>query len=644
MTARSTFVARVAAAPAAPTEGAQVRLRPLPLGEVRINGGLWFSRSEVNREVTVPTGREQLRTAKNLPNLQIAAGEAEGEAAGPIFADSDVYKWLEAAAWEYGRSGGEELLREILEVADLLRRAQDDDGYLNSVVQLRSGERYANLPWSHEHYCAGHLIQAAVASSRTTGRQELLDVAVRVADHLVATFGPGKIEDVDGHPVVEMALVELYRETGRREYLDLASWFVEARGTGIIKGQGFAPTYFSDRVKVRNADTVEGHAVRAVYLAAGAADVAAETGDSELLQALAGQYDSMERTKQYITGGLGSRWEGESFGDHFELPADRAYAETCAAIGGIQWAWRMLLATGEARYADQIELMLFNGFLAGVSLSGEEFFYVNPLQLRTDAHPEGDPSPAHGRRGWFDCACCPPNVMRTLSSLEGYIATASEGESPELQVHQYAQGHIHGAGFEVEVSTDYPWSGSVVFAVRRAPAGEASLRLRIPGWAAGATVDGQEVEAGSYAVLTREWSAGDSVRLELPLRPRFVAADDRVDAVRGCVALQRGPLVYALEAQDQPQGVVIDDLSVDPVAPVTEEHRPDLLGGITVIHLKGEAGSPPSDSARSPYSEREPDVYGAPATGGRPVGLTAIPYFVWANRGPQPMRVWTPVC
>lgn len=463
--------ANIGAGPAAPTGQAAVKLRPLAPGAVRITGGLWYARSEVNRTVTVPAGEKQLESAQNLRNLRIAAGEEQGEPHGPIFADSDVHKWLEAAAWEYGRSGSQELMDSMLRLTGTLARAQAEDGYLNSVVQERQGERYQDLPWSHEHYCAGHLIQAAVAFSRTTGRGELLDVAVKFADHLVQTFGPGKIEDIDGHPVIEMALVELYRETGRREYLELASWFVEARGTGIIQRHDHAPTYFSDRVKVREATTVEGHAVRAVYLAAGAADVAVETGDAELLEALKIQYASMERTKQYLTGGLGARWEGESFGDHFELPNDRAYAETCAAIGGIQWAWRMLMATGEARYADQIELMLFNGFLAGVSLSGDEFFYVNPLQLRTDAHPEGDRSPAHGRLGWFDCACCPPNVMRTLSSLEGYIATFSEDGGPGVQIHQYASGVVSGGGFELEVSTDYPWSGSVAITVRSAPEG-----------------------------------------------------------------------------------------------------------------------------------------------------------------------------
>ena len=599
------------AGPAAPTERAAVRFRPLPPGKVRITGGLWHERAETNRRVTLPAGERQLEAAQNLKNLRLAAGEGQGAPHGPIFADSDVHKWLEAAAWEYGRSGGEDLQESMLRLTEMLARAQAEDGYLNSVVQLREGQRYRDLPWSHEHYCAGHLIQAAVAHHRTTGRTELLEVAVRFADHLVATFGPGRTEDVDGHPVIETALVELYRQTGRRQYLDLASWFVEARGRGIIEGHGHAPTYFSDRVPVREADTVEGHAVRAVYLATGAADVAVETGDAELLEALKVQYSSMMRSKQYLTGGLGARWEGEAFGDHYELPADRAYAETCAAIGGVQWAWRMLLATGDPVYADQIELMLFNGFLAGVSLSGDEFFYVNPLQLRTGAHPEENRSPAHGRRGWFDCACCPPNVMRTFSSLEGYLATTDDAG---LQVHQYAPGSLRGAGLVLTVGTEYPWRGRVAFTVQEVePGAEPEISLRIPAWAEGATLDGDPVQAGSYAALRREWAPGDEFVLELPLSPHWVRQDPRVDAVRGCAAVMRGPLVYAFEDEDQPEGVVVDLMAADPGAQISEQWREDLFGGTLTLRLE----------------DREQ--------------LTAIPYHLWANRGPQPMRVWVPL-
>jgi DUF1680 family protein len=623
--------------PASPTAGAQTRLHPLPLGQVRITSGLWHERGEANRLASIPRGLDRLHEAGNLRNLDIAAGLAQGEAEGRIFADSDVYKWLEAAAWEYARTGDEQLLADQLSVTEVVARAQAEDGYIDSVVQIRENkERYRDLPHSHEHYVAGHLIQSAVAQVRATGRRDLLEVAIRLADHLAATFGPQARDDVDGHPVVEMALVELYRETGTREYLDLAEYFVSARGRGLMASYGREPTYFSDRVPVREATTVEGHAVRAVYLAAGAADVAAETGDAELLAALATQYDSMERGKQYLTGGLGSRWEGESFGDPFELPTDRGYAETCAAIGGVQWAWRMLLATGEARYADQIERMLFNGFLAGVSLSGTEYFYVNPLQLRGDAHPEHERSAANGRRGWFDCACCPPNIMRMLSSLGAHVATTTDAG---VQIHQYANGSIAAGDLQLDVETAYPWDGRVRVTVRQAPTTPVEIAFRVPAWATGATLDGAAVTAGDYARVSRTYRDGDELVLDLPMAPRLTRADERVDAVRGCVAIERGPLVYALEQCDQTDGAPVDDLRILPGASFEVEHRPDLLSGVSVVRTTGRVASLPP-AARSPYST-------TPATAGeeqsaREVTLVAVPYYAWANRGPQPMRVWIP--
>jgi len=638
----TTTTTRAARGPAEPTAAAISGLRPLPPGSATLEGGLWGHRLRVNREASVPEGLGHLREYGNLRNLEIAAGLAEGEATGPIFADSDVHKWLEAAAWEYGREPDEALLDDILEVTRAVAGAQAPDGYLDSVPQLRGVPRYFDLPWSHEHYCAGHLMQAAVAQVRATGRRDLLDVAVRLADHLVETFGDGegRLREVDGHPVIETALVELYRETGTAAYLDLARWFVEARGTGIIAAHGKQPTYFSDRVRVREATTVEGHAVRAVYLGAGATDVAVETGDRELLAALEAQYAAMVDGKQYLTGGLGSRWDGESFGDPHELPSDRAYAETCAAIGAVQWAWRLLLATGDARYADQIERMLLNGFLSGLSLDGTEYFYVNPLQVRTGAHAEEERNPAAGRRPWFGCACCPPNIMRTLSSLEGYLATVT-GDT--VQLHQYAPGTITaelpGGVLRLRVVTEYPYAGRVTLHVEEAAAG-AGLALRVPAWADGATLDGVPVAAGGYATVDRPLAAGDTVVLDLPVTPRLTAADPRVDDARGCVAIERGPLVYALEQVDQEPGAVVDDVRIDPAAPLGEEERPDLLGGTVVVTATGTVQRRPDAPAGSgPY---RPAGTPAPAVGD-PVTLRAIPYHLWANRGPQAMRVWIPV-
>jgi hypothetical protein len=603
--------------PAATTKG---RRRPLGLGQATITGGFWSPRQARNGAEAIPSGQDQLEKAGNLQNLRLAAGIGEGEAIGPVFADSDVYKWLEAAAWEYGRDPDDELLTRIRDLTAIVAAAQREDGYLDSVVQLRYGDegRYQQLVWSHEHYCAGHLIQAAVAQVRCTGDRALLDVATKLADHLVATFGDGKTVDIDGHPVIEMALVELYRETGTAAYFELAKWFVDARGHGIIENHGHSPAYFSDRVPVREATSVEGHSVRAVYLAAGATDVALETGDEELLDALKKQFDHMWSTKTYVTGGLGARWEGEAFGDEYELPPDRAYAETCAAIGGIQWAWRMLLATGEASYADALERMLYNGFLAGVSLSGTEYFYVNPLQLRGAAYPDNGRSPAHGRRGWFDCACCPPNIMRTLSSLDGYLATTTDDA---VQIHQYAAGTIVAGDVELTVDTAYPWEGAVHISAN-APT---VVELRIPAWADGATVNGEPVAAGGYARVE-----GQAFDLQLPLTPRVVGADPRIDAVRGCVALERGPLVYAVEQTDNEANV--DDLHLLPAAPIAE--RSELLGGLTVLKVRGKAGT-----GHRPGWSFEPDVQDST---GDEVDVIAVPYYAWANREIGAMRVWLP--
>lgn len=441
-----------------------------------------------------------------------------------------------------------------------------------------------------------------------------------------------------------MGLVELYRQTGTRDYLDLAAWFVDARGHGILEGHDKEPTYFSDRVPVREQTTVEGHSVRAVYLTAGAADVAAETSDAQLLAALGTQWEGMLATKTYVTGGLGSRWDFEQFGDHYELGPDRAYAETCAAIGSVQWTWRMLLATGEARYADLVERTLYNAFLPGVSLTGDEYFYVNALQVRADSHAETERSVAHGRRAWFDCACCPPNIMRTLSSLDAYVATSSDAG---VQLHQFATGTVAApvaGGVELAVTTDYPWDGTVRVEVTGAGRGEWELRLRVPAWARGAraTVAGEPVDAvaGEYLSITRAWSVGDVVELVLPMTVRVVEADPRVDAVRDCVVVERGPLVYAVEQPDLPAGLVADDVRVQvaELRTATAEHRPDLLGGVTVLTLPAHVATA---AATGPLYRDASDERPAGASS-EVVEVPAIPYYAWANRDLGAMRIWLP--
>ncbi|KOU55848.1 glycosyl hydrolase [Streptomyces sp. MMG1533] len=630
---------------ALPATAGPVRLGPDARTALRpaaavIDAGLWHTRREVNTRTSIPQGPELLESAGNLHNLRLAAGTAEGDFQGAYpFVDTDVYKWLEAASWQLAQEPSEDLRAHVDDMIALVAQAQQPDGYLNTWFQLvKGGERYQDLRWGHELYCAGHLIQAAVAHHRTTGRPELLDVARRFADHVDSVFGPpgsGKpIDGIDGHPEVETALVELYRETGERRYLDLAGYFVDRHGHGLLGGEA----YCQDRVPLREATNVEGHAVRQLYLLAAAADLAAETGDLELRGAAERLWHAMTTTKTHLTGGLGAHHDEEDFGDPYELPNERAYCETCAAIASVQWSWRMALLTGEARYSDLIERTLYNGFLAGVSLDGERWLYVNPLQVR-DGHtdPGGDQSARRTR--WFRCACCPPNVMRLLASLEHYLASSDDGG---LQIHQYVTGSYTSDRITVRCETDYPWHGTITLTVEDTPSDRPrTLSLRIPQWCRDFRARcGDETYEGPVADgwlrLERTWAPGDQVVLELPLEPRLTAADPRVDAVRGCVAIERGPLVYCLEGADHPGGG-LDDIVVDTTRPLAVKHRPDLLGGVTTVVAAGRRRHVP-EAGWWPYTAADE----SPRQGGEPVELTAVPYYAWANREDGSMRVWLP--
>ncbi|MCI3274361.1 glycoside hydrolase family 127 protein [Streptomyces cylindrosporus] len=624
--------------PVHPGPDAHVALRP---AVAEVTDGFWHSRRDVNARTSIPQGPGLLESAGNLHNLRLAAGAAEGEFQGAYpFVDTDVYKWLEAAAWQLAQGPSARLESDVHRIVSLVAAAQQPDGYLNTWFQLvKGGERYQDLRWGHELYCAGHLIQAAVAHHRATGRTELLDVARRFADHVDSVFGPpgsGKaIDGIDGHPEIETALVELYRETGERRYLDLAGYFVDRHGHGLLGGEA----YCQDRVPVREATNVEGHAVRQLYLLAAVADLATETGEAELRSAAERLWRAMTTTKTHITGGLGAHHDWEDFGDPYELPNERAYCETCAAIASVQWSWRMALLTGEARYSDLIERTLFNGFLAGVSLDGESWLYVNPLQVR-DGHtdPGGDQSARRTR--WFRCACCPPNVMRLLAGLEHYLATSDDDG---LQIHQYASGRYISGPVAVRAETDYPWHGTIALAVEDTPADRPwTLSLRIPQWCrhfrvrcGDETYDSPVVEDG-WLRLERTWAPGDRVVLELALEPRLTAADPRVDAVRGCVAIERGPLVFCLEQVDHPGGG-LDDIVLDTTRPLAVKHRPDLLGGVTTVVAAGRRRAVP-DAGWWPYTTADR----APRQDGDPVELTAIPYYAWANRQDGAMRVWLP--
>ena len=626
--------------------GAAAVLRALPAGAVRLGSGFWSARVTANAERSLNAGLERMTEAGTLENLELAAGTRHGAYHGKLpFLDTDVYKWLEAVAWHVQATDSAEWLAKADEVIALVAAAQHEDGYINSYTTVvRGGERWADLPSGHEMYCAGHLIQAGIAHRRATGRTSLFDIAERFADLLVTEFGEdGKQVGYCGHPEVETALVELYRETGNAAYLRLADRFITLRGSGQMGDRPFGRRYWQDLVPVRELRALHGHAVRALYLATGVADVYLETGESALLDVLRAQWDDLLRGKTYITGGTGARHRDEALGDAFELPADEAYTETCAAIALMQWAWRMQLATGESQYADIFERVMYNGFLAGVSLIGDRYFYVNPLQVRSDTTLGPD-----GRQAWFSCACCPPNVMRTLASLTHYFATSDDDG---LQIHQYATGEIRteqGAGVNVE--TGYPFDGTVRLTIPPTSAGTWTLALRIPAWARGATTmllnggpaagtsdDGMSNADADYVRLTRTWHAGDVVELEFPVRPRLTVADPRVDDARGCVAIERGPLVYCAEHLDQDS-----DLRDLMLAGHPWDGAPIEIDGTTLPTVLIDATARSLDT-KDPWPYR--DLGGKRPDSTAHAGhtrVTAIPYLAWANRTYGAMRVWLP--
>jgi DUF1680 family protein len=636
--------------PVVPTAAAAVTHRPLAAAAARITAGLLHDWQRRNTTASLPLALRQLEVAGNLANLRLAIAGAHKGYQGPVFMDSDLYKTLEAIGWELARTGDgsaagvDDLVSFVSEATLLLEKAQQPDGYLNSAIQVSGQPRYSHLAYSHEMYCAGHLIQAAIACQRGAGFDRLLGVARRFADHLVDTF-LGTDGGLDGHPIVETALVELYRETGHRPYLELASQWIEQRGHGRIGSSGFGLRYLQDYEPVREMTTEYGHVVRALYLEAGVADAAAETGDAALLGTSVNRWADMIAAKTYLTGGNGSRHEGESFGDHFELPPDRAYNETCAAIASFHWAWRLLLATGEGKYADHMERILYNGFAGAIATGGTRFFYVNPLHRRVDHFEKDDPG---RRREWFSCACCPPNIMRLTASLQNYLATTA-GDT--LYLHQFTGAELAAplAGGEIAVRlvTSYPWSGAVEVQVTSAPPRPAGLALRRPAWSRrpNLLLNGQPVPAGTagagYLLVHRQWQPGDVLRYDLGLTPRLTLPDQRIDAVRGTAAIERGPLVYCFEQADQPAGTDLEDLALIPGD--LGERAVTVPGvGPTVLIEAPAVHNPAASASGLPY-QPDPEAT-APAVNpaGGQVTATAIPYFQWDNRDGRAMRVWMP--
>jgi DUF1680 family protein len=617
------------------SRSAAALLKPVPVSAVSLTGDFWGPRLRRNVDVTLPSQYDLLESTGRLDNFRRVVGQSDAPFVGVFFNDSDVYKWIEAASWAQVDGAIPALQRRIDEAIDLIAAAQGEDGYINTYFSLeRQGERWTDLRDLHEMYCGGHLIQAAVAHHRVTGQTRLLDVATRFADLLCQLFGPveqGKRVAVDGHEEIEMALIELARETGNARYLEQARFFIEARGHGLLHGGRWGLEYFQDHVPFRAMDTLCGHAVRALYMACGVTDLALESGDRELLERLEAQWANLTTRRMYITGGVGSRHDGESIGKDLELPNARAYTETCAAVGSMMWNHRLLAATGRARYADLLEWTLYNGMLPGWALDGKHYFYVNPLE------DDG----THHRQPWYEVSCCPPNIARTLAELPGYVYST---RGDEIHVNLFIEGEaaipLGGRTIHLTQRTLYPWDGAVQISV--ATGGQFTLQVRVPGWCdVGASIsingDGldQPIVSGEYLAIKRLWQAGDIVQLTLPMAVRQWRSHPHLHENAGRVAISRGPVLYCVESLDH-QGLGIDDLALDGATQFDAVFEPDTLGGVVVLRSHGHCHHRDEQWDASLYLP----IGGEAPAQLSPAAVTAIPYFVWQNRGAAQMAVW----
>jgi DUF1680 family protein len=654
--------------------------RGIGVGELRLDGGFWGALQETNAAATLRHCLDWMEQLGWLGNFDhVAEGTTGGERPGWQFSDSEVYKLLEALAWEYGRTGDPAVDALLNKLVDRISGAQDEDGYLNTCFgHAGQAGRYTDLSTGHELYCTGHLLQAAVARARTVGRaaggDALVEVARRAADHVCREFGAGGQAGICGHPEIEVGLAELGRALDEPRYTEQARLFVERRGHGTLAPIALlGPAYFQDDVPVRDADVWRGHAVRALYLAAGAVDVATDTHDDDLRAAVERQWTRSVERRTYLTGGMGSRHQDEGFGDDWELPPDRAYCETCAGVASVMVSWRLLLATGEVRYADLIERTLYNVVATSPRADGRAFFYANPLQQRepgADVRPDAVNPRAEGgvRAPWFDVSCCPTNVARTLASWQAYAAFVEEaaagsadagsgrGGSADAGVvvtlAQYAAGDLRivldgglddapdGADeLALRVTTEYPHDGRIRVEVVEAPERPVTLRLRVPHWADGATLTGPDgtttaVGPGWATAPTATLATGDVVSLDLPVGPRLTWPDPRVDAVRGTVAVERGPLVLALESVDLPDGITLDQVRLDLAIAPRAQGDGALVRALSVSLPDRATGTPPFGSAQLIAEQRE----GATTA----LDLPLVPYHRWAERGPSTMRVFVP--
>lgn len=626
------------------------KLKTVPVSAVTIREGFWSKRRTTNVESSIPSMHDQLIEHGRMDNFLRLEGKSDAPQRGPVYSDSDIYKWLESVGFAL-QSGDRPQLHATAET--MIRQvvaAQEPSGYLNTYFQGdRRSERMlpATQETGHETYCLGHMLQGAIAWYRATGDPTLLDAGIRYVDgFLLPNYGPGPNQKpiVAGHPEIEMSLIELYRTTGNRRYLDLAGYILH--GDERIPLTDRQITYMFCGIPFTSRTKLEGHAVRAMYACCGATDYYLETGDPQYWNTLNKLWDDLYQHQIYITGGVGAREAGEAFGDAYELPNARAYGESCAAIGNMMWNWRMLAATGDAKFTDVIERALYNGINSGMSLDGTTYCYRNPLAF----DPTGDSRDRHLTDGkirnpWYDTTCCPPNLERTFASLPGYFySTSDDGLYVHLYDNSELNWHLHdGNGIKVVQQTRYPWDGEVQLEVSPARPAEFVVYVRIPAWSARSTVrvNGEAMAAGQpgqYLPIRRRWASGDRIALAFDMVPQILRANPAVTENTGRVAFQRGPMVFCMEGLDQPnrpQQRNMAGFSVKASGATNANYEASLLDGVMVLEHQGSQEEAPPSTALY-FAASTPPAETSPAT------LKLIPYYAWANREPSEMQVWIP--
>lgn len=582
-------------------------INQVDFSHVKIQDSFWSPRLEKHTSATLPVCIDQIENQTGRMQNFINASKGEGKHSGIFFDDSDVYKALEGIAYSLINNPNPELEKKADEWISHIASAQQPDGYINTFYTLTGLEkRWKNMD-KHEMYCAGHLIEAAVAYYQATGKRTLLDVGIKMANHMMSIFGPGKRDWVPGHEEIELALVKLYQTTNEEKYLDFAHWLLEERGHGHgSKGDegDWNPAYYQDEIPVRNLESISGHAVRCMYLYCGMADVAALKHDTAYISAMNKLWDDVVLRNMYVTGGIGSSKHNEGFTEDYDLPNLEAYCETCASVGMVYWNQRMNQFTGDSKYIDVLERSMYNGALAGVSLSGDRFFYVNPLESHGDHH----------RKAWYGCACCPSQISRFLPSIGNYIYGISNNSIwVNLFIGNTTEISIDNQKVTLKEETNYPWDGTVNLSINAERPVNKDLRIRIPGWCHqySLSVNGENKSFGKekgYVVISN-WKPGDKITLDMDMPVEMVSADPRVKQDVGKRAIQRGPLVYCMEEMDNNHGFNKLALTKNSSFDIEKE---EILPGVThVIHAKTEKGT-----------------------------LTFIPYYAWDNRDAGNMKVW----